>query len=358
MNQSAHPLHILKEVFELLPDAVVVVDQQGRMVMFNNETTKLFGYETHEMACQPVEMLINGQIKSQHASHVQSFFKKGAARRMADGAQLMARKKDGTEVRVSVALSPYKVGQDHYGLAVIREMTETISLVQKIGSLQRTKEELEHFACVVSHDLKAPVKRIHALVDMIVRELPAQNENIAVLAGYLKQNVELTEKLIEGILAQARSEWVSQQDEVALQDVFEEARSGIAVPPNFEIRLMRRLPLVNGNLIQWVQVFMNLITNAIKYNDKNDGILVIDWNRIGRFVELRFADNGTIVPREKREAIFEMFFRDGPSTGDSSHGIGLSIVKKIIEGGGGNIDYAESCFGGSEFRIKWPSTAS
>ncbi len=355
MRQSLHPFHTLKEVFDLLPDALVVVDSDGKIMFYNQELSNVLGYSPHELISKPIEVLIPQRSRNMHRHHVADFFRRKVARKMAAGLQLFALCKDQSEIQVDIALSPYSIGGTTYTIAVIREFSDKKYLEQKIGSLRRTKEELEKFACIVSHDLKAPVNRIHALVDMIVRELPAdQHEDLSVLVRHLHQSVALTEKLIAGILEQARAEHHMEQESIDLNEILDEVIRSISIPETFSVYTRQRLPVIRGNRVQWIQVFMNLITNAVKYNDKETGMLEISWMRDGDDIILDFADNGTVVEPDKRYSIFQMFFRAESRTSTTSHGIGLSIVRKIAEQGGGHIEYAESDLGGSCFKIRWP----
>lgn len=355
VKKSLHPFHILKEVFDLLPDAVLVVDEHGKIMLYNHELSALLGYSAEELLSMGIETVIPEKFRDRHAMFVSDFFNKKNARKMAAGLRLYALKKDNTEVQVDIALSPYEVFGTSYTIAVIRELSEKQYLEEKIGALERTKEELERFACVVSHDLKAPVKRIHVLVDLILKELPAEpGGDLQMLIKYLRQSIYLTEKLIAGILEQARTEHHVDAEELDLNEILSEVQKGMVIPSNFQINVPQPLPSITGNRTQWIQVFMNLITNAIKYNDKPQGMLEIKWSAVKGFTVLNFADNGTVVSDEKRNSIFQMFFRGEDQIDGASHGIGLSIVKKITDKAGGKIQYAESKLGGSEFIIYWP----
>jgi PAS domain S-box-containing protein len=355
MKKSLHPFHILKEVFDLLPDAVIVVDHHGQIMMYNNEFSKLLGYNQEELLSKPLDEIIPTQYRAGHTQHVTQFFEKREARKMAAGFRLKALHKKRSEIPVDIALSPYEVDKSTYAIAVIRELSDKLYYEEKIGSLERMKEELERFACVVSHDLKAPVKRIHILVDLILGELPEKpGENLQMLVNYLQQSIALTERLIEGILEQARTEYGKQIELLDLNAIVEDAKKGLSIPSNFVIEIAGPLPRINGNPTQWIQVFMNLITNAIKFNGKPQGLLRISATIEDNRHKISFADNGSVVPVEKRKAIFDLFVRGESRTQESSHGIGLSIVKKVVENGGGEIVYCESDLGGSEFIVYWP----
>src|SRR5690606_30940765 len=190
MRQALHPFNTLKEVFDLLPDALVVVDSDGNIMFYNQELSNLLGYSPHELISKPIEVLVPHRSRAVHNHYVADFFRRGLRRKMAAGLPLFALCKDQSEIQVDIALSPYTIGENAYAIAVIREVSEMQYLEQKVGRVRRAKEELGQFACVVSHDLKAPVNRVHAVVDMIVKELPGEKSaDLSVLVGYLRQSV-------------------------------------------------------------------------------------------------------------------------------------------------------------------------
>jgi signal transduction histidine kinase len=161
------------------------------------------------------------------------------------------------------------------------------------------------------------------------------------------------EKLIHGILDAARMGYEVKKDFIDLNQVLDEVKITIHIPENFAIYVKKSLPLVFGNYTKWLQVFQNLITNAIKYNRKAEGILQLDWSENDKNFEFSFADNGTAIPESKQQLIFRLFER-AEEEDDKSHGIGLFIVKHIIQTARGRIGYKGSAMGGSEFYFNWP----
>lgn len=355
MNDTLHPFHILREVFDLLPDTVFVVNEMGHIVMHNAHAPVTFGYDKEELVGKRIDILVPTRLREKHGSKMREFFVKKESRNMAEGIRLVAVKKDNSEFRVDIALSPFNLYGASYTIAVVRELSDKIFLEQKVQMLEKMKEELERFAYVVSHDLKSPVKRIHMLVDLIVMELGDKvDSNLQTLINYLHQSVSITENLIHGILEQARLESETETSDIDLNILLEEAKKGVIIPDSFTFEIPTPLPVIRGNYTQWLQVLLNMVTNSIKYNDKEKGILRIETSEQGNFYRFSFKDNGTVVPPEKREIIFTLFKRGHDNEDKGSHGIGLSIVKKIVEKAGGSIEYSVSDLGGSEFNIFWP----
>jgi len=274
---------------------------------------------------------------------------------MGEGRRLVARKKDDTEIEVDIAIAPLPTPEKTYTMAVVRDISDRLRLERKIGNLERTREELEKFAMIVSHDLKAPLQRVRMLIYLIVSQLhDVQNEEIKKMTEYLNKTLTDMENLIHGVLDYARAANEEQNSDVDLNLVFSDVIQNILVPENFHIEVTKPLPRIRGNYTKLLQIFLNLITNAIKYNDKPEGLLRIDWKAKDQEYIFSFEDNGVVVPEDKRRDIFKLFSRAGPADDKASHGVGLSIVKKIVDRAGGSVLYSESALGGSCFAFSWP----
>jgi signal transduction histidine kinase len=193
------------------------------------------------------------------------------------------------------------------------------------------------------------------LVSLITHELAEEKQNnIQEMTQYLNESVNSMEKLIHGILESARLGYEEKKDFVDLNLVLEEVKRMINIPGNFSIRLEKTLPRVLGNHTKWIQVFQNLITNAIKFNKKEEGLLQVSWSEDDENYEFIFSDNGIVISDSKQHLIFRLFERASDEDDKQSHGIGLFIVKNIIQNAGGPIRYRESALGGSEFYFNWP----
>lgn len=338
------------ELFELLPDAVLVVDEKGVIIECNGQTLPVLGYDSQELKGKTLDILIPVHLHDRHKMHMVSYSTDQQIRKMGHGLKLQAKRKDGANIDVDIALAPLETETKQYTLAVIRDISARLSLDKKIGSLERIKGELEKFAMVVSHDLKSPLQRVKALVHLITLKLSAaENAEIKEMVGYLNESILTMEELIYGILDYARTDNDETFENVDLNKVFVAVKQNVIIPENFRIEVRKPLPQVSGNYTKLFQVFLNLITNAIKYNNKPEGLLSIDWCENETEYTFQFADNGIVVPAEKRNDIFKLFHRVKEEKGKESHGVGLSIVKKIIQQAGGTIWYEESSFGGSCF---------
>ncbi|WP_116788658.1 sensor histidine kinase [Flavobacterium psychrotrophum] len=206
-----------------------------------------------------------------------------------------------------------------------------------VQTLELQNQALNEYAHVVSHDLKAPLRSINALISWYIED------NESLLSEDNKQslnlilfNVEKMDLLIKGILDYSSiDDRETDENNVDLNYVVEEIKSTLVLQKSFQIKINNYLPTVNGNVFRFKQLFQNIIENAVKYNDKEVGIIEIGSVEKDTEIEFYIKDNGKGIPEAYFQKIFNIFTK--LENNDQSSGIGLSIVKKIILQYGGRI---------------------
>lgn len=357
MKNLNDSLFLLTGAFDMLPDAIVVVDQFGKIQNSNKQVQAVFGYTADELTGKNLDILLPERFRNGHTSMVAGFIKNGHVRKMGSGMSLFGQHRSGAEFNIDIAISVVHTGSETYAIAVIRDITDKINLATQVTQMETIKNELEQFAYILTHDLKAPLVKVKAITQLLHLELSDQeSEEIHTMMGYLNDSVSGMESLIYGVLDYYKAKIARNvaEEPVDLEAVFEESLKMIIVPDNYQVVKLKTLPTIRGNKTLLIQVFMNLIYNAISHNTNSQGILEIDWTLEGDTLVFGFSDNGKLIPAENRERIFELSTQLAENPDKKSHGLGLAIVKQIVVHNRANrIWCEESPLGGNSFRFSW-----
>jgi len=240
--------------------------------------------------------------------------------------------------------------------AALNGMARTVGA--NINQLESRNKELDQFAYVVSHDLKAPLRGIESASRWIEEDMGSQNlpPHIQEFLGMMRQRVHRMEKLITGILDLARIGRVAQANEtVFVRTLLRDIIETLNLPAGFRVELPFFLPTLTTNSVQLQQVFTNLISNALKYHHHPEsGTVTIGCDDAGEFYLFSVADDGPGIDPEYHERIFVIFQTLTERDTLESTGVGLAIVKKIVERQGGRIGVKSAEGQGAKFVFTWP----
>ncbi len=213
-----------------------------------------------------------------------------------------------------------------------------------LNELGKSNEELQDYAHMVSHDLKAPLRKIDTLVSWFKEDYKNSLDAQGVEAlDLIRGTVEGMENLIKGILVYSSLNYDNTELYfIDLNKLVEEISSMLHIPDRATVNIVNELPTIKGDKYRFLQLFQNLIHNAIKYNDKAEIKVNISCENFGKYWKFCVEDNGNGIKEEYLKRIFEVF-QKLDNKHDSS-GIGLSIVRKIVDAYEGEV-YAESELG-------------
>ena len=223
-------------------------------------------------------------------------------------------------------------------------------------NLEKSNKELDKFAYVVSHDLKAPLRAIGNLTGWIEEDMADRlPEDVRGHFNIIKGRVVRMEGLINGILDYTKAaKNGGELQKFNSEDIIRESIDLIGVPSNAVIHIRENMPQMEAEKVKLQQIFMNLINNAVKYNDKQDIQVDIACEDLGAEYKFSIKDNGPGIESKYHEKIFVIFQTLNARDEVEARGVGLAIVKKIIEEEGGRI-WVESEKGeGSNFCFTWP----
>ncbi|GAK88373.1 two-component sensor histidine kinase [Nonlabens ulvanivorans] len=249
---------------------------------------------------------------------------------------------------------------DSFGLVdlIDRQTKEILAFNQQreelLSELSHQNQELSDYAHMVSHDLKSPLRSIDALASWISEDYSTALDKKGVEnLDLIRSNVQKMDTLINGILEYSTiGKTKLLLYDVDLQALVNNILSIVFVPDHVKIDILNPLPVVQGDKYRLQQLFQNLIDNAIKYNDKEKGLIEIDVEDLSSHWQFSIKDNGSGIDKAYFEKIFNVFQKLENNV--NSSGIGLSIVKKVVELYQGEIRVESELYIGTTFYFTLP----
>lgn len=229
-------------------------------------------------------------------------------------------------------------------------------LKKNARKLERINNDLNHFAYVVSHDIKAPLRAITNLSEWIEEDLgEIEDEDVKDNLRLLRGRVQRLENLINGILTYSRASRVKvEYEKIDTKRLIKEIIEYLEIPGKFKITLPEEMPVITFSRVNMEQIFINLLSNAVKHHDKAEGKIEISYRSKEGFHEFTVADDGPGIEKNYHEKVFQMFQTLKARDDMENTGVGLTIVKKIIEDRGGSIRIDPKKIKGAKFILDIP----
>jgi len=357
-----------KRVVEAAPNAMVLVGTLGLIELVNTQAERLFRYSRSEMVGQRIDLLLPSRFRANHHQHMSGFFAAASTRAMGSGRDLYARRKDGSEVPVEIGLSPIDTMQRQSVLVSVIDISERKRNEEQLRlraeemeavnrKLESVNQELEEFAYVASHDLKAPLRVIDNASKWLEEDLGEHLTGDARESMNLMRNrIRRMEKLLDDLLEYARIGRVT--DERYVETVSGEGLMadvlGLVNLGEFTVKTDPHMGEISVSRMPMQQILMNLVGNAIKHHDQRQGLIEVSVEESGDFHEFSVKDDGPGIAEQFHDQIFKMFQTLRPRDQVEGSGMGLALVRKHVELHGGRL-WVESAPGeGSTFRFTWP----
>ncbi len=321
----------LQGVFENIVDAYVIMDLMGNILKMNDAAVGLLGFSDASENGNLMDMVHPTDLKLVAGTFKNLLFEGTVTD---SNFKIVTKQKIEKLVHVNASII-YDEGKPVAAQGIVRDITEINSLqIQKerlLEKLEKSNDELQEYAHIVSHDLKSPLRSIDALVNWIKEDNKDKLDEISLHNfSLIETTLEKMEQLISDVLVYSSvGVETLEKETVDLDALVSDLKTILFVPDHVSISVIQPLPKIEGEKVKLQQLFQNLISNAIKFIDKEVGLVEIDVKDNGTHYQFSVKDNGIGIEEKFHEKIFKIFHALNKSK--HSTGIGLSIVKKIVD---------------------------
>ncbi len=356
------------------PDAIVIVDADARVVLVNQQAVALFGYDAEELHGRSLTRLVPEEGREPLRAVVDSFFADPSRRRVGVDRPLSGRDRSGRKLPIEVSISPIETDEGLLMAAAIRDVSARVEaeaalvrardelelrVQERTEALSRANGDLQEFAYVASHDLKAPLRGIAQLAQWLDEDAgpslsPDARQFVALIAGRAQRLM----RLVDDLLAYSRAgHGDGPPDEVDVGALVAEVADMLAPPEGIVVSGVAGLPVLRTWRAPLQQVLFNLVGNAIKHHPGPTGSVRVEASRSGAVWELAVVDDGGGIDPAHHERVWRMFQTLRSRDEVEGSGMGLAIVRRLVERNGGRT-WVESAPGqGATFRFTWPEAA-
>jgi len=374
LQRSMHNIEQAQQKFkgllESAPDAIVIMDEKGRITLVNKQCENIFGYQKDELIGANMELLLPERFRSAKPEQPKLIYDIPGVRSTDIGVEVLGQRKNGNEFPIEMSLSPLETEEGVLVTAAIRDISEkkrlekeireaNVTLEKKVqkrtAELEIKNKELEQFAYVASHDLQEPLRTTSSFVELLRKQYHGRlDENADRYIDYVIQASDRMKTLIKDLLDYSRIGREKQFEPVNCNVALAEVLADLAevIKENQAKIVAGPLPVVNAFPTELKLLFQNLISNSIKFRKPGIAphIEISTTNQYGHW-HFQFRDNGIGIDKQYQQRIFIIFQRLHNRSVYEGSGIGLAHCKKIVELHGGKI-WVESEIGkGSIFHF-------
>jgi len=374
-----------RKLLHTVPDAILEVDQDGRITILNEAAERMFGYTRAELLGLNVDSVVPASMRSGHAEHRASYAAHPKTRPMGTGLELQGQRKDGSLFPVEISLSPNWIEGSLHVIASVRDITErksvenrlrtlreqyTAELTVKNEQLEARNQEVERanrlkteFLASMSHELRTPLHTIIGFSELLSEQLEGPlTDKQQRFVGHILQDARHLLELINEVLNISKIEsgrLELKPESFDFSQCVEEVMAGIrhqAATKNIQLENRNTFhDSLYADRVRIKEILYNLLNNAVKFTPEG-GRVWIETERQGEGLHISVCDTGIGIPEKEQRSIFEKFYQVGDTTGGirEGTGLGLAITKHLIELHGGAISVTSQPSKGSSFRLVLP----
>ena len=344
------------------PDAMLFVDAAGRVVFANRQMCSLFGYSAQEIATLGVEDLLPERHRALHRAHRGGFMREQRTRLMGIGLELLARRKDGTEFPVEISLSPIHDEERDLVAAAIRDVTAhrriQAALLEARQAAERATQTKSRFLATASHDLRQPLQSLALLNGALTRMVTDVQAQEAL--HYQEMAIGTMSRLLNALLDVSKLESGAVRPQPADMDIgplfaeLEQEFSSLASSKHLTLRITHDGERVHCDGALLGQILRNLLSNALKYTSA--GRVSLTCARDGAAMRIEVSDTGIGIDPQQLPHIYDEFYQIERADGArrEGYGLGLSIVRRLVDLLGIGLDAHSSPGNGTVFTLTLP----
>jgi two-component system, sensor histidine kinase len=353
---------ITQHLLRFSPDAMLVVDDRGRICYANETVTQMFGYPPESLSGRPIDVLVPERLRGRHGKHIAGYMRDPNNREMgARIADLFARRADGSEFSAGIRLAPFRIGEKLFVAAAIRDTTErrlvNEELIAAREDADRANRAKSRFLATASHDLRQPMQSIRLLNATMLKVVP--QADMRELLQHQGQAIESMTRLLNALLDISRLESGAIEPAVTnvpLADVFSDLRSefeSIARARDIDFQTDTPTVVIATDRTLFAQLLQNLLGNALKYTDS--GCVRLSCAKDDDAISILIEDTGIGIPADKLERIFDEYYQvDTHGTKRMGVGLGLAIVKEVARLLGFSVRITSKVGEGTQARVRIP----
>lgn len=329
---------LLTAVFESSPMALLVLSAEGDIEMANEQAESLFGYSKDELRASNIGLILPVRTTDNTALPLQTPTQGEAINDLGSGeVDRLAKHREGHTFPIEMGVHSLDGPEGGKRVCAIVDGTRRKVHEEEMESvmtrLERSNSELQTFSYAVAHDLRAPLRGIRQVAGFLILDEELNlNEEVKRRLGQIHERTTRMEHLIAGILDYSTINRINKaREEVSISECIENAYALVGTDQDLSLEFPPDLPSVFGYPLRLQRLFQNLFSNAIKYTTRSPKVVKVGWSENEDFWEISIEDNGIGIEESYHEKIFEVFKRLSSDYDPTSAGIGLALVKKIVD---------------------------